>query len=116
MEAEVRQLGCIQVVDKVDILCRSYATVQNSLHSDGELLLVKFGSMNVSHRSDGKESCIPVERMSDNQKRKFADLLVLRSWTTSTPAISISRECKENVFTDEINLTASQRVPLAIDR
>jgi len=62
VEAESRQLGCIQVVDKVDVLCRSYATVQSSLHGDGVLWLVKFGSINVRRRSDGKEACIPVEK------------------------------------------------------
>jgi len=62
MEAESRQLGCIQVVDKVDVMCRSYATVQNSLHGDGILSLVKFGSMYVCRRSDGKEACIPAEK------------------------------------------------------
>jgi len=62
VEAESRQLGCIQVVDKVDVLCGSYATVQSSLHGDGVLWLVKFGSMDVRRRSDGKEACIPVEK------------------------------------------------------
>ena len=120
MEAEFRQLGCIQVVDKVDVLCRSYAAVQSSIHSDGVLSLVKFGSMNVRRRSNGKEACIPVEKwviIKDRQhERKSAELLVLRSWTTSTPALPISGERKENVFTDEMNFTARQRVPLAIDR
>jgi len=61
VEAESRQLSCIQVVDKVDVFCRSYPTVQSSSHSNGVLSLVKFGSVNVRRRSDGKEARIPVK-------------------------------------------------------
>jgi len=61
VEAESRQLGCIQVVDKVDVFCRSYPTVQSSSHGNGVLSLVKFGSVNVRRRSDGKEARIPVK-------------------------------------------------------
>ncbi len=70
--------------------------------------------MNVRRRSDGKKA---VEKMSDKAAReKGAELLVLGSWIISTPAIPISAERKKNIVTYEMNLTARQCFPFAIDR
>jgi len=50
------------------------------------------------------------------EAEKNAELLVLRSAAISASSIPISGERKENKVTDEMNLTATLRFPVPIDR